>query len=138
MTIYAVFDTNVLVSAMLTRKADAATSKVVKAVVDLNIVPLYNDQILAEYSKVMRREKFGFPEEQIEQMISLITAFGISSERVDSNEIFQDKSDAVFYEVALSKEGAYVVTGNIKDFPKKPIVVTPSEMVKILEEAGLI
>lgn len=87
---------------------------------------------------MMRREKFGFPEEQIEQMISLIMAFGISSERIDSNEIFQDKSDAVFYEVALSKEGAYVVTGNIKDFPKKPIVVTPSEMVKILEEAGLI
>ena len=44
----------------------------------------------------------------------------------------------MFYEVALSKEDAYLVTGNIKDFPQKPIVVTPAEMIKILEDNGLI
>ena len=38
----------------------------------------------------------------------------------------------VFYEVALSKEDAYLVTGNIKHFPKTPIVVTPAEMIEIL------
>ena len=43
-----------------------------------------------------------------------------------------DADDAVFYEVALSKEGAYLVTGNIKHFPKVPIVVTPAEMLAIV------
>ena len=40
----------------------------------------------------------------------------------------------VFYEVALSRDDAYVVTGNLKHFPKKPIVVTPAEMISILEK----
>ena len=34
--------------------------------------------------------------------------------------------------VTLSKDDAYLVTGNIKHFPKKPFVVTPAEMVAIL------
>jgi hypothetical protein len=38
----------------------------------------------------------------------------------------------VFYEVALSKDDAYLVTGNTKHFPKKPIVVTPAQMLEIL------
>ncbi len=46
---------------------------------------------------------------------------------------FPDPKDVVFYEVALSKEDAYLVTGNIKHFPKKPFVVTPAEMLAILE-----
>lgn len=40
----------------------------------------------------------------------------------------------VFYEVALSKEGSYVVTGNQKHFPKSPIVVTPAEMLQIIQQ----
>ena len=43
-----------------------------------------------------------------------------------------DESDRVFYEVALSKEDAYLVTGNQKHFPVTPIVVTPAEMLEIL------
>ena len=58
---------------------------------------------------------------------------GISAERISSGEFFPDPDDAVFYEVALSKEDAYLVTGNTKHFPKKPIVVTPAEMLEILE-----
>ena len=42
---------------------------------------------------------------------------------------------AVFYEVALSKEGSYVVTGNQKHFPKSPIVVTPAEMLQIIQQS---
>lgn len=33
-----------------------------------------------------------------------------------------------------SAEDAYLVTGNIKHFPKKPFVVTPAEMLAIIEE----
>ena len=52
----------------------------------------------------------------------------------ESGEIFADKDDRVFYEVALSKEDGYVVTGNTKHFPKSPIVVTPAEMMQIVQE----
>ena len=57
---------------------------------------------------------------------------GIMMERLSSGETFPGASDAVFYEVALSKEGSYLVTGNKKHFPKAPIVVTPAEMMEIL------
>ena len=39
----------------------------------------------------------------------------------------------LLHEVAMSKDDAYLVTGNTKHFPKKPIVVTPAEMLEILK-----
>ena len=38
----------------------------------------------------------------------------------------------VFYEVTLSVDEAYLITGNIKHFPIKPFVVTPAQMIEIL------
>lgn len=43
-------------------------------------------------------------------------------------------SDIVFYEVSLSKDGAFLVTGNIKHFPQKSFVITTTEMVELLEK----
>lgn len=60
---------------------------------------------------------------------------GIPAERIQSNEVFPDIDDVVFYEVALSKDNAYLVTGNKKHFPKSPIVVTPAEMITILQQS---
>ena len=58
----------------------------------------------------------------------------IASERIHTDETFPDLTDIVFYEVALSKEDSFLVTGNIKHFPKNPIVVTPSEFLKLIEK----
>jgi len=53
--IYAVIDTNVLVSALLTSNLEAATVKVLEALQYKKITPLYNDEIINEYVKVLRR-----------------------------------------------------------------------------------
>lgn len=135
-TIYAVIDTNVIVSALLTRNRDAATVRVLDAVISqMRITPLYNDEIIAEYNNVLKRDKFGFPPELIDGIISLIVATGLDSKRVSASEHFPDPKDVVFYEVALSKDDAYLVTGNIKHFPRTPIVVTPAEMMAIIEQS---
>ena len=61
--------------------------------------------------------------------------YGIAiSETKISEETFVDKKDVVFYEVALSKEDSFLVTGNLKHFPKKPFVVSPAEMIQIIHE----
>ena len=138
MKIYAVIDTNVLVAAMLTRHKDSATNRIVEAVNNLQITPLYHKDIIEEYRSVLSRSKFGFSPDDVERMISVITTYGILTFRETSNEVFPDPDDAVFYEVALSKDGAYLVTGNLKHFPQKPIVVTPAEMLQILEDNGLL
>ncbi len=131
--IYAVIDTNVIVSAMLTRHSDAATAKILNAIIENEITALYNDEIIQEYKEVLHRKKFGFPKQIIDKIIERIHKQGISTQRTQSDEVFPDPKDIVFYEVAMSKEDAYLVTGNIKHFPQKPIVVTPAEMLEILQ-----
>ena len=131
--IYAVIDTNVFVSALLSRHPDSATVQVVNALLIHGICPLYSQEIIVEYKDVLHRDKFRFPIEAIDYIINAVQDYGISAERVISSEIFPDPKDIVFYEVALSKDDAYLVTGNIKHFPKTPIVVTPVEMLKILK-----
>lgn len=131
--IYAVIDTNVFVAALLSRHSNSATVFVVDTLMNHGICPLYNQEIINEYHDVLHREKFHFPSESIDAIISTVQKYGISSERIASSEYFPDPKDVVFYEVALSKDDAYLVTGNTKHFPKKPIVVTPTEMMKILE-----
>jgi putative PIN family toxin of toxin-antitoxin system len=131
--IHAVIDTNVIVSALLTHNIESATVKVVEAFLMDKIIPLYNADIINEYRDVLGRAKFRFTPRIIDYYINAIHEKGISAERISSVEFFPDPDDAVFYEVALSKEDAYLVTGNTKHFPKKPIVVTPAEMLEILE-----
>ena len=58
---------------------------------------------------------------------------GLNLDRTSAEGVdFPDPKDIVFYEVALSKEDSFLVTGNVKHFPVKPFVVTPAEIVKII------
>ena len=44
-----------------------------------------------------------------------------------------DEDDRVFNEVALSEEDSFLITGNLKHFPKTPKVVTAAQMMEILD-----
>ena len=130
--IYAVVDTNVFVSALWTKNEQSATFRVAKLLQQGKFKALYNEEILAEYQEVLSRPKFNFPKEAIATIIAYVKEYGIHSDCVPYNEKMPDEDDRVFYEVALSKEDAYLVTGNQKHFPVTPIVVTPAEMLEIL------
>ena len=132
MRVYAVIDTNVLVSALLSVHPDSATVIIRDLISDGTIVPLYNEEIFDEYREVLFRPKFRFPSDLVEAVLGLIFEKGLSLARTKTNEIFSDPKDVVFYEVAMSKDGSYLVTGNIKHFPDNPIVVTPAELLGIL------
>ena len=129
-----IIDTNVIVSAFLSRYNDSATVLLLDCLFKGAIIPVYNDEILNEYSTVLTRSKFKIAKEKIDAVLTEIKTKGIHSERVNSGEILPDAKDAVFYEVALSKEDSYLVTGNLKHFPKKPFVVSPAEMLQIIRE----
>ena len=134
MKVYAVYDTNVLVSAMITHNPDSPTVKVIEMVAKGLITPLFNGEIITEYDEVLHREKFNLREDDILNMMELILDNGLVTSRIATMEEFQDPNDVVFFEVAMSKEGTYLVTGNTKHFPKNPIVVTPAEMLRIMEK----
>ena len=54
---------------------------------------------------------------------------GLQADRVHTDEVFTDPDDVVLYEVALSKEDAFLVTGNTKHFPAQ---MTPARSVKMI------
>ena len=136
MICYAVIDTNVFISALLSKNSDAATVKVFQAVLDGKIVPLYHDEILVEYDEVLRRKKFHFQEKSIQTVLAAVKEFGVEVFPQSTGEILVDMDDLVFYEVAMEKrdEDAYLVTGNQKHYPIRDFIVTPAEMMKIIEQ----
>lgn len=136
MKVYAVIDTNVLVSALFTRNPESATTKVIRALADGLIIPVYNEQIIDEYQNVLSREKFHITPIERKKLFDFIRAYGIYAERTPFDELFIDESDRVFYEVSLSKEDSFLVTGNLKHYPVEPKVVTPAQMLQILETSN--
>ena len=136
MRYYAVFDTSVLISSLLTKRTDTATAQVVDAISSGLIIPPYNQEILDEYTDVLYRAKFSFSEESIGRLMTMIRQYGLAVNPSPTGEILVDMDDLVFYEVVMEKreDDAYLITGNIRHFPEKDFIVTPAEMMAIIEK----
>lgn len=131
---YAVIDTNVLVSASITKNPLSPTVKVVANMLGGRIKPVYNRDIIAEYTEVLHRPKFHLNENDIKLLIDSIQKYGIHFDRIPFDGDMPDEKDRPFYEVSLNMEDSFLVTGNLKHFPVTPKVITPAQMVAILEE----
>lgn len=137
--LFAVIDTNVVVSSLFSKDSTSSPVIVLNAVLAGFITPLYNSEILGEYKEVLSRPRFPFNSLQIDTVIGAFKDFGLDTDRTQVNaKDFPDSDDIVFYEVKMSVDDAFLVTGNVKHFPKEPFVVTPAEMVEILRDRGLI
>ena len=135
MTYYAVLDTNVLVSALLSSHDDAATVRVVEQLYSGGYSPIFSDEIIKEYNDVLRRKKFKFTESMVNMLISSIELAGENITPIPTDEVLIDIKDIPFYEVVMDKndENTYLVTGNMRHFPKKPFIVTAGEFLDILK-----
>lgn len=131
--IYAVIDTNVLVSALITKNPEAATAKVVKLLLEHGFIPLYDADIIAEYEDVLHRAKFPIRSEVADALIAYIIENGIEASKVDFEEAMPDEDDRVFYEVSLSQEDSFLVTGNLKHYPASPRVITPADFIEMAD-----
>ncbi len=131
---YAVIDTNVLVSGML--KNDSIPGQLIDMILLGRIVPLLNEEIISEYEDVLTRNKFGFEDGKAEDLIKDIRVKAVFLPREHADAVFPDEDDIVFFEIVLSGRStmdAYLVTGNIKHYPIKRFVVTPRQMLEIIE-----
>ncbi|MCL1836810.1 MAG: putative toxin-antitoxin system toxin component, PIN family [Treponema sp.] len=123
-----VLDTNVLVSALLSNGAPAA---VVDLVTERRIILFYNDNIIAEYWDVLQRAKFDIRSQRVTRLINAIVKNGISAENALTSAIpMPDEDDRKFYDVAKASS-AFLITGNLKHFPKEPFIVNPSSFLKL-------
>lgn len=134
MLYYAVIDTNVILSSMITKNYDSATVGTMRAVFKKKIIPMYNDAILAEYHDVLSRDKFHLKYYRVNKMLTAIQLFGLEVQPVSTVKILPDTDDQVFYETALAIWNAYLITGNKKHFPDVDFAVTPAEMMRILSD----
>ena len=132
--VFAVIDTNVIVSALISKNPESSPLLVLAHVYSGAITPVFNAEIIDEYREVLCRDKFHLNPLDIEDALQVIQDYGLNVARTEvKDEVFPDPNDIVFYEVKMSKEDAYLVTGNIKHFLKKPFVVAPREMVEIID-----
>ncbi|MBQ9719370.1 MAG: putative toxin-antitoxin system toxin component, PIN family [Oscillospiraceae bacterium] len=134
MRYFVAIDTNVLVSALLNDRS--TPGNLLRKVAEETIIPLYNDEILEEYEDVLHRAKFSFSAEKTDAIIRNIQQLGIKIDADRMDFELSDPDDVVFYAVVMEKRkesDAYLVTGNSKHFPKEPFIVTPREMLDIIE-----
>lgn len=134
--VYAVIDTNILVSALLTKNPESPTVKIINYVFAGTILPVIHRKIIKEYNRVLRYEKFCFPEDKIKTLVKAIRNNGSRKRPKHCEEKFPDESDRIFYEVTLSarkRSNTRLVTGNFKHFPAETFIVSAREMVEIVE-----
>ena len=130
MSVKAVIDTNVLVSAYWTSNPDSPPARVYRAVLSGAITALVNDEVISEYKDVLHRPKFGFNPEDIDKDITFIEQAGIMIHPADSDAHFPDLDDKVFFCTALAGK-AHLVTGNMKHYPRADFIVTPAQFCEI-------
>ena len=125
----AVLDTNVLVSALWTPAGNA--SAIINLILLDKIIPCFDQHILNEYKAVLSRPRLSFQMDQVDELLAEITNRGFSVIAFPSSIELPDESDRKFYDTAKYCQ-AYLITGNIKHYPKEPFIVSPAQFIDIV------
>lgn len=129
--IFAVIDTNVLISSTISQHGSPA--EVLNLTESGNIIPIFDERMLREYNEVLHYDKFSLNEQAIYDTLYPIVNNGILINDIEqTKKYFQDNSDIPFYEVTMSSDefDSYLVTGNIKHFPKTAYIVDPHTLLQ--------
>lgn len=127
-----VLDTNVLISGFLTPYGEA--SEILKMIGHGKVTLLYDTRIFSEYHEVLLRPKFRFDAKKVEVWLDFVESFG---KEVSAFPLFvdlPDPFDRAFLEVAQTGGADFLVTYNLKHFPKASCgdisVVSPFQFLK--------
>ena len=123
-----VVDTNVLVSGLINPSGNPA--QIVGLVLSGKLTVLYDNRIVAEYREVLNRAKFGFSQEAVGALLDFVATEGEYVVAQPQAVKIEQPDDAVFYDVAVSGEASYLITGNPKHFPNRSNITTPTEFLR--------
>ena len=126
-----VIDTNVVVSAVLNPLGSPA--RVLGLVSDEAIRLLVSASIVSEYEDVLGRGEFGLSASYLEAFFQDLLADAVVVEGAPPLRVSPDPTDDKFLECAAAAEADYLVTGNLKHFPKllgRIRVVSPAVLLK--------
>ena len=129
-----VLDTDVLVSGILSPNGPPAA--VLRALLTERVTLCFDERIVSEYQDVLTRSKFAFDRELVGELIGFLEAAGSPTIAAPLAVILPDPWDQMFIEVADSSGADFLVTGNLKHFPKGALegvrVVSPRAFLDVL------
>jgi uncharacterized protein len=110
-----VLDTNVVISCGLKPGGNEArvVAFALRGVYQLCVC----DELEAEYREVSQRAKFGKHRQKMAAVVDDVIACALRVEMVDKPDLCRDPDDNIVLGCALSAAAAYLVTGNLSDFP---------------------
>jgi putative PIN family toxin of toxin-antitoxin system len=111
-----VFDTNVLYSAIL--KPGSVPAQAFDLVTAGLVIPCVSDDVLAEYRLVLYRSELRLHSDRRRELLGHLSALSLHVAPTEKLTVSEDESDNRFLECAEASEAAYLVTGNLRHFPK--------------------
>lgn len=134
---FAVIDTNVIVSSMISETGFPA--QIFVLIEQGNIIPLFDERILDEYYRVLHYPKF---KDKITERDAYDALYRLVNNGLLVNDVEQtkveliDKDDVPFFEVKESSEelDSRLVTGNTKHFPDDKNIVSPQTMISVMTQ----
>ena len=126
----AVVDTNVLVSALLSRTGPPRM--ILRLLLSKKMEWLVNDLVLEEYEEVLGRKDFGFKPSQIKTLMEFIGRYAVHAPYVPQKVSIPHADDLPFLLCAHQGKADTLITGNKKHFPfpKQPFrIESPAEFV---------
>jgi len=121
-----VFDTNVLISALLSPKSIAA--KILNWA-ENNGTVLYSEATLTELISVLNRPKFSkyITPEDIAGLLIRIKAVWLSVEIISQIKLCRDRKDDKFIDLAINGEASHIITGD-----NDLLVLHPIETISVV------
>ena len=129
-----ILDTNIVISAAL--QPAGLPAQLLELVAYRAVELCVSEELLAEYREVIARPKFaGIDPQRIARLLELIADEATLVRPTIVLKISKDETDNRFYECAEAAGADYLVTGNIKHFPKDhktTRIVTARQMLELL------
>ncbi|MCK9631732.1 MAG: PIN domain-containing protein [Methanoregula sp.] len=125
-----------LVSGLLSSRG--APAGVLNLVINSSVILVLDTRIFDEYADVLRRKKFAFPEDAVQEILMFIQREGIFVPPLPVACTVPDPGDLPFIEVSLHSQ-VPVVTGNTRHFQGSGAeVMTPAEFIERYREGMLL
>ncbi len=125
-----VFDTNIVVSAMLSPSGTAADA--LRLALNRHVQFCASEVIFEEYEEVLRRPKFRRPPQVVSALMKAVRAVAELVKPTATLTVSADDADNRFLECA---EAANIVTGNIQHFPVawgRTRIITARRLVELI------
>ena len=134
MTLTGIYDTNVIVSAIL--KPGSIPASLVGLAMEGSVKLFLTPEILEEYREVLKRPKFAFDPSSVDAFLQDIEEAAGMVYPTKRVRRALDEPDNRFLECAKAAKAHYLVTGNKKHFPfpefKGTKIVSPAEFAALL------